>query len=276
MSDDEFCSNACPYTKKCDDHSKIACTGSGDERKINPEIIDPKEIAKLWKEQNDSDNNSGGYKTCATAVAHALAECNGDINCRNCCNYKTSWGDIRSGYMNSDKSIDRGLYQINNKYYNYPISDYYDRKKNTEMAYNISEKGTNWYPWMTNRSKHGGRAPYQNKCAMSLAACKSVYTNPKKCVLPGKHSSTSDIRQKIDYASFSLLDNKVAYLLFFPWAFIPGFKTHSPPGYILILIILFNIIMVLLFIYNLHLCYKMSKKKRNKNMFCRLGRIFII
>jgi len=96
MSDDEYCSASCNYTDTCTDYTKIACQGGGDERQLSYNLLAHNKIAQLWKDQNDSDNNPDGSKTCATAVAHALAECNGDSNCRNCCNYKTSFGANRS------------------------------------------------------------------------------------------------------------------------------------------------------------------------------------
>lgn len=58
--------------------------------------------------------------------------------------------DPRATNTNSDGSVDRGLWQINNKAHpNYSDEYVFDPANNAEAAYAISNSGKNWKPWTT-------------------------------------------------------------------------------------------------------------------------------
>lgn len=70
-----------------------------------------------------------------TALAIALAE---------------SRGDPKATGKNKDGSLDRGFWQINNKWHPDVTDDMaYDPMQNAQAAFRISGGGTNWKPWTT-------------------------------------------------------------------------------------------------------------------------------
>src|SRR5690349_4837700 len=63
-----------------------------------------------------------------------------------------------------DTSVEdsRGLWQINlHAHANYRDANLYDPLTNARAAYDISNHGTNLYPWSTTHHTHGGAASYE-------------------------------------------------------------------------------------------------------------------
>jgi biotin carboxyl carrier protein len=80
------------------------------------------------------------------AVAVALAESSGNSDATN---------------VNSDGSIDRGLWQVNSVHAQYDAKQLFDPTYNAKAAYAISSNGTNWQPWST--YNNGAYLKYMNQ-----------------------------------------------------------------------------------------------------------------
>lgn len=70
--------------------------------------------------------------------------------------------------INTNCSIDRGLWQINSGYW--PAYSKYDLATNSRGMYVISNHGTNWHPWVT-YNNGAYRAYWNNACAAVKALC---------------------------------------------------------------------------------------------------------
>lgn len=91
----------------------------------------------LTSDQIRSYATGAGFsgQAATIAVAIALAE---------------SGGRVGATHSNTDGSVDRGLWQINSVHSEYNASQLLTNPAyNAKAAYNISNGGTNWYPWTT-------------------------------------------------------------------------------------------------------------------------------
>lgn len=68
------------------------------------------------------------------ATAIALAESGGRTNATN---------------TDSNGTVDRGLWQINSVHQQFTASKLFDPLYNAQAAYQVSNSGTNWLPWVT-------------------------------------------------------------------------------------------------------------------------------
>ncbi len=93
-------------------------------------------MAKFSRNQIRDVAYQAGFRgeSLAIAVAVALAESGGDTQA------------INSG--NSDRSVDRGLWQINSIHRQYAPNALFEPLYNARAAYAISSNGTNWRPWV--------------------------------------------------------------------------------------------------------------------------------
>lgn len=99
--------------------------------------------------------------TAPIAVAIALAE---------------SGGNGAASHVNTDGSIDRGLWQINNRWHS-EVSDAeaYNPVVAASVAYTISRKGTNFTPWATFTS--GAYQQYLGRATAATAALVGTNTS---------------------------------------------------------------------------------------------------
>ncbi|HEU5046073.1 MAG TPA: NlpC/P60 family protein [Nocardioidaceae bacterium] len=81
--------------------------------------------------------------------------------------------DPRATNTNSDGSVDRGLWQINNKAHpNYSDSYVFDPGDNAQAAYAISDGGKNWKPWTT--FNNGAYLKYIPAAKNAIASAKKL------------------------------------------------------------------------------------------------------
>lgn len=119
--------------------------------KIIPNIeankVDPKSVAAVaWV---------AGFrgKNLVMAVAISFAE-NGSH-------------DTNAQHLNTDKSVDTGLWQINSVH-GIPIRDLFDGQRNANAAWAISSHGKNFTPWSTYPGAAGLQLPLAQKTIVDL------------------------------------------------------------------------------------------------------------
>ena len=124
----------------------------------------------------------GSSKHCEMAVSICLAESGGNNHAKN---------------VNSDshRSVDRGLWQINN-YWHREVTDScaYDASCNAKAARKISSGGTNWSPWST---FHNGA--YRQHSSEAKHACNhATFDDVVPASLPHNIDADVDYQEIID------------------------------------------------------------------------------
>ena len=131
-------------------------TAARPPRPEKPEPLTMEELANLWVE------NGGKVSACAKAVAVAWAESKGDPE--------------KKGY-NAPGSVDRGLWQINDRTYS-EVTDAcaFHPNCNTKAAIKISKNGKDWSQW---RSTQPPFAYYKGNIAFAKLACRRRKSAPR-------------------------------------------------------------------------------------------------
>src|SRR5438067_1380516 len=95
-------------------------------------------------------------------TAIAMAESGGDTHAR----------------LNTSAEDSRGLWQINlHAHQNYASSNLYDPVVNARAAYEVSNHGTNLYPWSTTHANHGA-ASYEKFLGVARQAAVQAGSAP--------------------------------------------------------------------------------------------------
>jgi hypothetical protein len=102
------------------------------------------------------------------AVAVALAESGGDAHCASVNHIPGS---------SYDGTVDRGLWQINSKWSEYPDAQVYEAVGCARAAWYISKGGTDWTPWTTFRKPTP--PAYKEFLVRAMAAVNTAQPKPK-------------------------------------------------------------------------------------------------
>lgn len=100
--------------------------------------------------------------------------------------------DATVQHVNSDKSVDTGLWQINSVH-DISIRDLFDPQRNANAAYAISSHGSNFTPWTTYPTLSGIQMPLAQKTIIDLnnhgGAVEWLKNNPIGSSAPGSVNS---------------------------------------------------------------------------------------